>query len=123
MRATRKRKRKKSLDPGDPPYQYEHPHTRMKLDSHADTCALGECCVVLQDTGRTVTVEGFDDGIGAMEDIHIVTAAVAYDCPTTHDTWLQVFHEALYIPDMETHLVNPFQLRHQGLVVSARSRD
>ena len=118
MGATRKRKRKQPLDPGDPPYLYEHQHARMELDSHADTCALGNCCVVLQDTGRTVTVEGFDDGIGALDDVHIVTAAVAHDCPTTSETWLQVFHEALHIPEMETHLVNPFQVRNQGLIVN-----
>ena len=51
----------------------------MELDSHADTTALGAACVVLQDTGRTVTVEGYSKEIGALTDIPIVTAATAYD--------------------------------------------
>ena len=73
----RKRKRKQSLDPGDPPY--EHEHTRMELDSHADTCALGKGCLILGDTGKTIDVGGYTKKLGAMKDIPIVHAAVAYD--------------------------------------------
>ena len=50
----------------------------MELDSHADTTALGKGCVILQDTGRTVTVEGFDDTIGSLNDVPIVTAALSW---------------------------------------------
>ena len=111
-----KRKRKQPSDPGDPPY--EHAHTRMELDSHADTTALGRVCYVMNDNGRTVTVEGFGESIGSLDDVKIVTAAVAYDCPSTFKTYILIFHEALYIPEMETHLVNPFQVRARGLAVN-----
>ena len=84
--AKRKRKRKQSLDPGDPPYQ--HQHARMELDSHADTCAIGDACLVLQDTGRTVTVEGYMESAGSSNEVPVVTAAVAYDCPTTFNTYI-----------------------------------
>ena len=90
----------------------------MELDSHADTTALGKGCVILQDTGRTVTVEGFDDTIGSLNDVPIVTAAVAYDCPATYKTYILIFHEALYVSELEPNLLNPFQLRHQGIVVN-----
>ena len=112
----RKHKRKQVLDPGDPPYQ--HVHTRMELDSHADTCALGDACVILQDTGKTVRVGGFGDSVGTVDGIAVVTAAVAYDCPKTFHTYVLIFHQSLYIPGMETHLINPFQLRNQGLTVN-----
>ena len=90
----------------------------MELDSHADTTAMGKGCVILQDTGRTVTVEGFDDTIGSLNDVPIVTAAVAYDCPSTYKTYVLIFHEVLHVPELEPNLVNPFQLRHQGIVVN-----
>ena len=51
----------------------------MDLDTHADTCALGSACLILQDTGNTVSVGGFGETIGSMDDVPIVTAAVAYD--------------------------------------------
>ena len=96
MAASRKRKRKQSLDPGDPPYSsYEHEHARMELDSHADTCALGKTCLVLGDTGRTVDVGGFGESIGSVEDVSFVHAAVACDCPATFKTFVLICHEAL----------------------------
>ena len=114
----RKRKRKQSLDPGDPPYaQYEHQHFRMELDSHADTCAVGKGCLILGDTGRTMTVGGFEDGM-QIDDVPVVHAAVAYDCPRTFKKFILIFHEALYFPDMEMHLLNPFQMRNQVIVVN-----
>ena len=91
----------------------------MELDSHADTCALAqEHCALLQDTGKVVTVEGFGNAVQRVKDIPIVTAAVAYDCPITYSTFLLVFHEALLVPRMKSHLINPLQLRHQGLIVN-----
>ena len=114
--AKRKRKRKQSLDPGDPPYQ--HQHARMELDSHADTCAIGDACLVLQDTGRTVTVEGYMESAGSSNEVPVVTAAVAYDCPTTFNTYILIFHEALRVYGMSTHLINHFQLREQGIIVN-----
>ena len=112
----RKRKREQSIDPGDPPY--EHQHARIELDSHADTCAFGSACLVLQETGRTVAVEGFGEAMGLLDDVPIVTAAVAYDCPTTACTYVLIYHESLYILDMTTHLVNPMQMRGQGITVN-----
>ena len=112
---TRKRYKKTPLDPGDPPYQ--HPHLRMEMDSHADTCALAqEHCLMLQDTGKRVIVEGFGNAVQQVEGIPIVTAAVAYDCPTTHHTYILIFHEALLIDGMKNHLLNPNQLRNLSLI-------
>ena len=90
----------------------------MELDSHADTTALGDCCVVLQDTGKSVVVEGFGEDIGSLDNISIITGAVAYDCPNTFKTYIQIYHQALYIPNMKTHLVNQYQLRAQGIIVN-----
>ena len=90
----------------------------MELDSHADTCTLGSVCLVLQETGRTVDVSGFTQGLGTKDDIKVVTGAVAYDCQLTFATYILVFHEALYIPEMDVHLLNPFQMRNQGVVVN-----
>ena len=117
----RKRKRKQSLDPGDPPYApYEHDHFRMELDSHADTCAVGKGCMILGDTGRTMTVGGFDDSM-EIDNVPVVHAAVAYDCPESFKTFILIFHEALHFPELEMHLLNPFQMRNQGVIVNEKS--
>ena len=111
-----KRHKKSPLDPGDPPY--EHPHMRMEMDSHADTCTLAQGhCAVLQDTGERVTVEGFGDAVQRVTGVPIATLAVAYDDPLTHSVYILVFHQALLVPRMKTHLINPLQIRNQGLEV------
>ena len=117
--AAKKRKRNRSLDPGDTTTPvYEHEYTRIELDSHADTCAFGRICLMLGDTGRTVDVGGFKESIGSVMDVKIAHVAVAYDCPKTFRTYLLIYHEVLYIPDMDDNLCNPNQIRAQGIKVN-----
>ena len=95
-----------------------HQHTRAELDSHADTCSFGSTCLVIENTGRTVSVEGFGEELGQVNDIPIVQAAVAYDCPATSQTYILLFNESLYIPSMTFHPLNPNQMRLQGIIVN-----
>ena len=44
--------------------------------------------------------------------------AVAYDCPYTLTTYILFFHQALYIKNMTTNLLSPFQLRAFGVTVN-----
>ena len=84
---------------------YQHQHARAELDSHADTCAFGSACRIVYDTGDYVSVEPFEQSLGAVTKVPIVTAAVAYDNPIDHE---------IYIPTMDTHLLPPFQIQHSG---------
>ena len=79
----------------------EYEHARVELDSHADTCAFGDCCLVLKDTGKVISVEGFNRKLGSIPDVSICTVAVAYDCPKTGKTYILLFHEALYIASLQ----------------------
>ena len=90
----------------------------MELDTHADTCALGDACIILGDSGDVVDVGGFGEGVGVMKDVKIVHGAVAYDCPETYKTFVLIYHQALHVPGMEVHLLNPFQMREQGITVN-----
>ena len=72
----------------------------------------------LADTGRRVSVNGFHESVAAIDMVPIVTLAVAYDCPRTGQTAILIFHEALEIPDMDLQLLNPFQIRDQGIIVN-----
>ena len=112
----KKKKRSHNYYPGGS--GYEHTYARMELDSHADTCALGKVCLVVGDAGRTVDVGGFAESIGSQEDVKIVHAAVAYECPKTFKTYVLIFHKVLHLPDMEVHLLNPKQMRCQDIIVN-----
>ena len=102
----------------EPGLNVGHEHARVELDSHADTCAFGACCLVLKDTGKVISVEGFNGKLGSIPDVPICTVAVAYDCPKTGKTYILLFHEALYIASLKIHLLNPAQLRNQGIEVN-----
>ena len=64
-----------------------------------------------------MTVEGFGEAVQRVTNVPIATLAVAYDDPLTHSVYILVFHQALLVPRMKTHLINPLQIRNQGLEV------
>ena len=44
----------------------------MELDSHADTCAFGSHCLVVNDTGTQVSVDGFTSAVGSVSKVKVV---------------------------------------------------
>jgi hypothetical protein len=73
---------------------------------------------MVHDTGAYVTVEGFTSGIGSVKRVPICTMAIAYDCPFDLITYILFFHQVLFIKDMDTNLLSPFQLRNFGVTVN-----
>ena len=69
---------------------------------------------MVQDTGNIVTLTGYNSTVTTNDIASIVTAAVAYDCPLTHNTYILFFPQVLYIPTLPDHLLNPFQMREYG---------
>ena len=93
-------------------------HGKCKLDSHADTTVAGSNCTVLHFTGKECDVSPYCDDYDAITNVPIVTAATAWQSPSTGQTYILVFNEALWMGDtMDTSLVNPNQLRHFGVHV------
>ena len=80
---------------------------------------LGKHCFVFDTVhDRTCDVEPFDKTLGVAQKIPIVDAALAYDCPYTHRTYLLIVRNALYVPSMTNNLLPPFILREAGLEVN-----
>jgi hypothetical protein len=92
---------------------------RVELDTHADTCVAGSNTVVLDLTGKLVSVSPFCEAeYNSIENVPIATVATAYDCPATGRVYVLVINEALYIGDKMHHtLLCPNQLRVHGLKV------
>lgn len=89
-----------------------------ELDTHADTCCIGMGAVILyQELSYEATVEGFSSELGTMR-ASVVSAALAYDDPITYTTFILIIHQALHFPSMSKHLLSPFQLRENGIVVN-----
>ena len=95
---------------------------RSELDSHADTCVVGNNALVFQDFDRPVDVIGYDKQLGVAENCRTVGAAVAYDDPGTGQIIILVINQATYMPQLETNLLNPMQLRMSGVKVSEEAK-
>ena len=93
-------------------------YNKMEMDSHADTAVLGRNCVILNYTGRECDVSPYTDSYEAITGVPIVTGATAWTSQVDGQTYILVFHEALWMGDVLEHsLLNPNQLRHYGVLV------
>jgi hypothetical protein len=89
-----------------------------KMDTHADTCVLGNNFIILQYTGRECDVVPYSDEYDAIKGIPIVTGATAWTDQNSGLTWILIIHEALWMAQTMTHsLINPNQLRAYGINV------
>ena len=88
---------------------------RIELDSHADTIVAGANCTILEYTGKVCDVSPYRDDYDSVTNVPIVQAATAWQSPHTGQTYILIFHEALWMGDhMKNSLINPNQLRHYG---------
>jgi hypothetical protein len=85
-------------------------HMRMELflARIAELLMTQELLFLLMDLHVSMQVNG----------VPIVTVAVAYDCSTTGHTFILIFHQALHVPTMTKHLINPFQLCNYGIKIN-----
>ena len=92
---------------------------RTELDSHANMTVLGRHCFVFDGVhGKTCDVEPFDPSIGTAKKVPVVDAAISYDCPYLHQTFILIIRNGLYIPTLENNLIPPFIMREAGLTVN-----
>ena len=70
------------------------------MDSHADSPVVGKNAITLYKTDMTVNITLFSNDFGMMPEVHVVHAAIAYDCPITGATTILIINNALYTKEM-----------------------
>jgi len=80
--------------------------SHTELDSHADTCCVGQHAYIFQETSQTVDVSAFLSTFGQAWSVPVVSAALAFDHPYTYETFILVIHQALHFPTMEHVVAN-----------------
>ena len=89
------------------------------MDSHADQSCVGDNASILYEwPDSTVEVGPFLDSLGCVKSAPIVTAAIAYDDPSTGKSILLVIHQAILIHGLEHNILCPMQMRHNGITVN-----
>jgi hypothetical protein len=89
----------------------------LELDSHADTCVLGFNALILHDYLRPVSVQGHDPALGTIQ-YNTVSGTLAYDHPTSGETYHLVVNQAIHIPRLDHHLLCPMQCRVNDVIVN-----
>ena len=80
--------------------------TTSELDFHADTSVLGGGALIVADFSKPVNVQGYDPSL-ATKTYQTITGAVGYcDC-TNGSNYHLVIHQAIFIPDLDHHLLSP----------------
>ena len=93
-------------------------HSTLEMDTHADTCVLGPNFIILHYTGRECDVSPYTEVYESVKAVPIVSCATAWTDKETGLTYILVFNECLWMPDMVTaSLINPNQLRAHGITV------
>jgi len=95
---------------------------RVELDSHADTCCVGNGVMIVNTTSKTVKVSPFLKSLGSVPKVPIVTAAIAYDDPISGEVMILVVHQALYFSEMNHCLLCPMQIRLNDVVLNERPK-
>ena len=92
---------------------------RCELDTHADTCALGRNFTPLSFTRRVCDVSPYSlEHYESEKNVPIITGATAYTCQESGQTCILVINEGLWLrPKMSHSLLNPNQLRYNGVTV------
>lgn len=91
---------------------------RCGIDTHADTCVVGKHAhIISQVHGKSVQAEPFSPSLGALSDLPIVHAAVAYDDLINGTTTILEANHSIYVSDMEHCLLCPDQVREAGIRV------
>ena len=92
--------------------------SRTELDSHANMIVVGRHCTVFDSLGKTCTVNAFSESAGKLNNVPIVDAVIAYDCPYKAKTYLLLMRNVLYIPELEINLLPPFIVREAGITIN-----
>jgi len=90
---------------------------RVELDSHADTCVVGQHALVIHEHPNVVMVSGFDPSQPPRR-AKVVDAAIRYTCRDTGDHLILMINQAIYIPEVDHCLLCPMQCRINGVEIN-----
>ena len=76
--------------------------TKVELNSHSNTCVVGDQCLGIHVHNRPVNVFGYDSKVGSKYAC-IVDATVTYDEPKTGQVGILLIHEAIEMKGLDNH--------------------
>ena len=84
-------------------------------DSNAGICCLGNNFIVISYTNQTADVYPYDDSYEPMTSVPIVSGATTYHHPNGMSYTLVISEALYYGKKLQYSLINPNQIRHNGI--------
>ena len=92
---------------------------KTDLDSHADTCVIGQHVLIMHDFNRPVNVVGYDPSKVIMNpNCQTVLAAVVYDCPITGVVFIIEVHQEILIDNLHNNKLCQMQMSMYDIKVN-----
>ena len=90
---------------------------KVELDSHADTCVVGDNCLVIHDHNTPVNVYSYNP-----KDVHrsakTVDATVGYQDPQSGQKFVLIINQAIHIDGFNNHLLCPMKCQLNSVHIS-----
>ena len=81
---------------------------KVELDSHADTCVVGDKCLIIHDHNKPVNVYSYSPK-DVNRNAKTVYAAVGYQDPQIGNVFISMIKKATHINGLDNHLLCPMQ--------------
>ena len=91
----------------------------LDLDSHADTCVLGNNALLVEKPHpvQTSNASFADPALGSVTK-PMLSGAFKYTSPATGKSYIFVVHQAIYIETMTHSLLCPMQMRENDVILN-----
>ncbi len=90
--------------------------TTLELDSHTDTCVLGQDALIFFHYDRTAIVEGYDPALDN-KTYATISKGLAYDDPQTVEEYYLVINQAIHIPHLDHNILCSIQCQVNDLTI------
>jgi hypothetical protein len=94
------------------------PTCRSDLDSYADASVVGMEVITFQDFEHPVNISGYDPKGPVAMDLKTVSVGMAYNVTGSGSIVIIIVHQAIKLPHLPHNLLNPVQMRLNGVVVN-----
>ena len=90
---------------------------KVELDSHTDTCEVGDNCLVIHDHNRPVNVYSYDLK-DSNRSAKTVDVTIGYQDPQSEQKYILIINKVICINCLENHLLCPMQCQLNGVHIS-----
>ena len=81
-----------------------------------------DCLVVDWINGKICDALPFHPSIGTSTSMPVVDAALVYDCPFTHMTYIVIARNVMHLKTLKHNLIAPFIMREAGVIVDDKPK-